>query len=123
MIGSALGVAFLSFAITVALGSPLIDARRHAHGPVACGLSFVLAPSLTIIADTISSGAGVYNIVWLGMLLSGIGWGCSEAVINPLTTTLYPDDKTHKLNVLHAWWPAGIIIGGLAGLAIGALRP
>ena len=56
------------------------------------------------------------------MLLSGMGWGCSEAVINPLTTTLYPEDKTHKLNVLHAWWPAGIIIGGLAGLAIGALN-
>ena len=61
-------------------------------------------------------------MVWLGMLLSGIGWGCSEAVINPLTTTLYPDDKTHKLNVLHAWWPGGIIIGGLAGLALGALN-
>jgi MFS family permease len=61
-------------------------------------------------------------MVWLGMLLSGAGWGCSEAVINPLTTTLYPDDKTHRLNVLHAWWPGGIIIGGLAGLGIGALH-
>ena len=27
----------------------------------------------------------------------------------------------YRLNVLHAWWPAGIIIGGLVGLAIGAL--
>lgn len=122
MIGSALGVAFLSFAITVALGSPLIDALGMRTVLFVCGLSFVLGTGLTVAADKISSGAGIYNMVWLGMLLSGIGWGCSEAVINPLTTTLYPDDKTHKLNVLHAWWPAGIIIGGLAGLALGALN-
>ncbi|MGH9800992.1 MAG: MFS transporter, partial [Blastocatellia bacterium] len=27
----------------------------------------------------------------------------------------YPTEKTHKLNVLHAWWPGGLIIGGLLG--------
>ena len=122
LVGAALGVAFLGFAITVAVGSPLIDAIGMRTVLLLCALSFISGTTLTILADRISSGAGVYTIVWLGMLLSGIGWGCSEAVINPLTTTLYPDDKTHKLNVLHAWWPAGIIIGGLAGLAIGALH-
>jgi len=34
---------------------------------------------------------------------------------------LYPEDKTHRLNVLHAWWPGGIIIGGLLGLGLSAL--
>ena len=87
-----------------------------------CALSFVTGTGLTILASQIATGTGVYNTVWWGMLLSGVGWGCSEAVINPLTTTLYPDDKTHKLNVLHAWWPGGVIIGGVAGLAIGALN-
>lgn len=122
LVGSALGVAFLGFAITVAVGSPLIDAVGMRTVLLACGLAFISGTTLTILADRISSGTGIYNIVWFGMLLSGIGWGCSEAVINPLTTTLYPDDKTHRLNVLHAWWPAGIIIGGLAGLALGALQ-
>jgi uncharacterized protein YicC (UPF0701 family) len=55
------------------------------------------------------------------MLIIGIGQGLVETVINPLAATLYPDDKTHKLNVLHAWWPGGIIIGGLLGLFQGAL--
>ena len=49
----------------------------------------------------------------IGMLFIGVGQGLVETVINPLAATLYPDDKTHKLNVLHAWWPGGIIIGGL----------
>ncbi|MBY0496627.1 MAG: MFS transporter [Cyanobacteria bacterium] len=122
MVGSALGVAFLGFAITVAVGSPLIDAVGMRTVLLLCGGVFVAGTGLTIFADQLASGAGVYRMVWLGMLLSGIGWGSSEAVINPLTTTLYPDDKTHKLNVLHAWWPGGIIIGGLAGLAIGAMN-
>ena len=122
LVGSALGVAFLGFAITVAVGSPLIDAVGMRTVLLLCGLSFASGTVLTILADRIASGPGVYTIVWWGMLLSGIGWGSSEAVINPLTTTLYPDDKVHKLNVLHAWWPAGIIIGGLAGLGIGALH-
>ena len=122
MVGSALGVAFLSFAITVAVGSPLIDAVGMRTVLLLCGLTFVTGTGLTILADQLGTGTGVYNFVWMGMLLSGMGWGCSEAVINPLTTTLYPDDKTHKLNVLHAWWPAGIIIGGVAGLALGALN-
>jgi MFS family permease len=119
LVGSALGVAFLSFAITLAVGSPLIDAVGMRTVLVICGLSFVIGTGCVVSADSVG-GEGVYYLVWLGMLFCGIGWGCSEAVINPLTTTLYPDDKTHKLNVLHAWWPGGIIIGGLAGLAVGA---
>jgi MFS family permease len=121
MLGSALGIAFLGFAFTVAFGSSLLDFLGMRRILTLCSLSFIVGTLLTIFADSIAHGAGVYNVVWLGMLLSGVGWGCSEAVINPLTTTLYPNDKTHRLNVLHAWWPGGLIIGGLVGLAIGGL--
>ena len=30
-----------------------------------------------------------------------------------LTATLYPEEKTHYLNILHAGWPGGLILGGL----------
>jgi hypothetical protein len=36
-----------------------------------------------------------------------------EAVCNPLIATLYPEDKTQKLTLFHAWFPGGIVIGGL----------
>jgi len=52
------------------------------------------------------------------MVVIGIGWGLVETVINPLTTAIYPTEKTARLNTLHAWWPGGIIIGGLLGLAL-----
>ena len=35
------------------------------------------------------------------------------AVINPMIAQLYPEDQTHYLNILHAGWPGGMIIGGL----------
>jgi MFS family permease len=119
MIGKVMAAVFLSFAITLAVGSPLIDAVGMRTVLFICGGSFVVGTALVICADKLASGDSVYSVAWLGMLLNGVGWGCSEAVINPLTTTLYPDDKTHKLNVLHAWWPGGIIIGSLLGLAVG----
>jgi MFS family permease len=39
-----------------------------------------------------------------------------------MVTALYPEEKTHRLNILHAWWPAGIVIGGLLGIGLGALQ-
>jgi fucose permease len=34
---------------------------------------------------------------------------------------MYPDDKTKKLNQFHVWFPAGIVIGGLAVFGLAAL--
>ena len=76
----------------------------------------------TLIILFTSQLAGVlstYWIIWIGMAVSGVGWGLVETTINPLTATLYPEDKTHRLNVLHAWWPCGLIIGGVLGILIG----
>ncbi len=47
------------------------------------------------------------------MFLFAIGNGIAEAVVNPLVATLFPNNKTHFLNILHAGWPAGLIVGGL----------
>ncbi len=47
------------------------------------------------------------------MWLFALANGTCEAVINPLAATLYPKEKTHYLNILHAGWPAGLILGGL----------
>ncbi|HMJ90670.1 MAG TPA: MFS transporter, partial [Candidatus Acidoferrum sp.] len=43
-----------------------------------------------------------------------------EAVVNPLVATLFPNNKTHYLNILHAGWPAGLVLGGLASTFMAA---
>jgi len=41
-----------------------------------------------------------------------------ETVTNPMVAALYPDEKTSKLNAVHAWWPGGLVIGGLLGVGM-----
>jgi MFS family permease len=41
-----------------------------------------------------------------------------ESVINPVVATIYKDNKTHWLNVLHAGWPGGLALGGLLSIAV-----
>lgn len=54
--------------------------------------------------------------LWAAAFVIGSANGLVEICINPLAATIYPDDKTHKLNVLHAWWPGGLILAGLIAL-------
>ncbi len=120
LLAAALGAAFLSFAITLFVASALLDQIGMKRCLVGAGVCFFAGPLLVITAGHLASGMTVYTLVWLGMLLAGIGWGLTEAAINPLTAQIYPDDTTHRLNVLHAWFPGGIIIGGLAGFFLSA---
>src|SRR5262245_56089604 len=41
--------------------------------------------------------------------------GTLEAVANPLVATLFPHNRTHYLNILHASWPAGLVLGSATG--------
>jgi MFS family permease len=121
MIASVLGVPFLGFALTIALGSPLLDAIGMALFLPLAGLCLGAGSLIMVFAGRLSSGAGVYNVLWAGAAVAGVGWGLVEAVINPLIATLYSDEKAAKLNSLHAWWPGGLVIGGLAGVLLSAL--
>lgn len=70
------------------------------------------------IAFTIISPMYGFPVLLASTLLVGLANGTVEAVINPLAATMYPEEKTHKLNVLHAWWPGGLVIGGLLTAAL-----
>lgn len=119
MIANVLGVPFLGFAFTIAIGSPLLDLIGAALLLPLSGVCFILGTLTILFASSISSGPGVYNVIWFGAVITGIGWGLVETVINPLTATIYSNEKTARLNALHAWWPGGLIVGGLLGYGLG----
>jgi MFS family permease len=119
MIGAILGVPFLGFAFTIALGSPLLDAVGMAIMLPLSGVCFIAGTLVILFASALASGGSVYTVLLIGAAITGIGWGLVETVINPLIATLYPDEKTAKLNALHAWWPGGLIAGGLLGYGLG----
>src|SRR6476660_6464942 len=112
----------MGHAVTIAVGSPLLDYLGMGRLLGLSSLCFIVGTLIVSFADHLRFGLPIFWVIWLGMLLIGVGQGSVETVINPLAATLYPDDKTHKLNVLHAWWPGGIIIGGLASLALGQMN-
>jgi MFS family permease len=119
MIGDILGLAFLGFAFTIAIGSPLLDKIGMAVMLPLSGVAFVCGTLLFVFADQLAGGAAIYHVLQAAAVVTGIGWGLVETVINPLTATLYPDEKTARLNELHAWWPGGLIAGGLLGYLLG----
>ena len=121
MIATILGLPFLGFALTIAIGSPLLDAIGMALLLPLSAVCFTIGALIMIFAGSIASGAEVYNVLWTGALVTGVGWGLVETVTNPLIAALYPDEKAVKLNVLHAWWPGGLVIGGLLGVAMSAV--
>jgi MFS family permease len=56
--------------------------------------------------------------LFFSTLLIGMANGLVEGVTNPLIATLYTNEKTKKLNQFHAWWPGGVVIGGLVAFAL-----
>jgi len=121
MIANVLGLPFLGFALTIAIGSPLLDYIGMGLLLPMAGVCFTAGALIMMFAGSLAGGPGVYNVIWVGALVTGIGWGLVETVVNPLIASLYPEEKTGKLNTLHAWWPGGLVVGGLLGVAMSSL--
>ncbi len=120
MLGEALGVTFTGFAFTLLFGSALVDIVGMKRMLLLSALAYIAGALGLLAATTMAVGTSVETLVMVSLLLTGLGWGAVEAASNPMVAALYPEEKTHRLNILHAWWPAGIVVGGLLGVAIGA---
>jgi MFS family permease len=111
LVGIFAGKAFLGFAAAILIGGPLCDALGMRTLLCVAWLLHVSGVLLTIFAPS-------YGVLESATFIVGLGNGLVEGVINPLIATVYADEKTHKLNVLHAWWPGGLVIGGLSAYAL-----
>ena len=110
-----LGIAFSGFACTLFFGSVFLERIGMGRSLFLAGLSLFVGTALVVFSDRWGSVDRAYQLLRLGYLFSGFGWGFVEAASNPLIAALYPEEKTHRLNVLHAWWPAGVMLGGILG--------
>ena len=115
-----LAIAFTGFAVTLFLGSVFLNQLGIGRSLFLSGLCLFSGTGLVVFSEQIGAGDAVFRVLWLGYLLTGLGWGFVEAASNPLIATLYPEEKTHRLNVLHAWWPAGVMVGGIVGALLGS---
>lgn len=122
LVGQVLGATFIGFALTLLFGSALVDLVGMRRMLLFSALGYIVGSGMVIIASVIPPTPASYWLIFSGFLLTGLGWGAVEAASNPMVAAVYPEEKTHRLNILHAWWPAGIVVGGLVGIAFAALH-
>jgi MFS family permease len=114
-LGLILGPAFWGFTLSILIGGSLVDFFGMRRLLLISAAGYLIGPAAIIFAPRNESSFGV---LYGAMLILGLSQGLVEGVINPLCATMYPNEKTRRMNILHAWWPGGLIIGGLASYGI-----
>ncbi len=110
--GEILGVGLWPFALSIILFSLVIDRIGYGRSLAFAFICHVLSAIITIFATG-------YQMLYWGTFILALGNGAVEAVINPVVATIYPKEKTKWLNILHAGWPGGLVLGGLLALILG----
>ncbi|MBS1598632.1 MAG: MFS transporter [Bacteroidetes bacterium] len=105
-LGTIAATAFWGFPLAIIIGGMIVDIIGMKKLLVLAFLFHLAGILLTIFA-------GGYWTLFLSTLLIGIANGTVEAACNPLVASLFPENKTVRLNYFHLWFPGGIVIGTL----------
>ena len=105
-LGLIASMAFLGFPVANLIGGPLCDV-------VGMGRLLILAFIAHLLGITLTIFASGFWTLFISTFFVGFANGMVEAACNPLVATLYPDNKTTRLNNFHMWFPGGLVIGGL----------
>ncbi len=105
-VGWIVGTAFWGFTLAMIFGGPLVDI-------IGLGRIISIAFFCHVAGIVLTIAATGFWTLFVSTLLIGVANGSVEAACNPLITSMYTDEKTRRLNRFHAWFPTGIVIGGL----------
>ena len=121
--GAIMGAGFLGFGMMIFFGGILVEKFGYKKllllafvlHLVSAAMIFLVDPMFSSLVETDPAAATnkAFSVLWWSVFLFSICQGLYEAVINPLVAQLYPENQTHYLNILHAGWPGGMILGGL----------
>ncbi len=118
-LGAIGGAGLTGFCFGVIIGGLVVDKIGYGKLIVAAFLFHLLSAFVTFAATKGQAQDTAYMFLYLGTFIFSLANGTLEAVANPLVSTLFPHNRTHYLNILHASWPAGLVIGGLIGWILG----
>ena len=111
-LGAIGGAGFTGFCFGIIIGGVVCDKIGYGKLVIAAFACHVLSAFVTFGA---TNPQNAYMMLTWGMFIFAFANGTLEAVANPLVATLFPNNRTHYLNILHASWPLGRIIGVCAG--------
>jgi MFS family permease len=110
--GQITGAGLTGFCFGIILGGVIVDKIGYGKLVALAFLGHVLSALVTFSASTPDNA---YQLLFWGSFIFAFANGTLEAVANPLVATIYPNNRTHYLNILHASWPAGMVLGTVAG--------
>jgi MFS family permease len=111
-LGAIGGAGFTGFCFGIIAGGIVVDKIGYGKLVILAFATHVLSAFVTFGASTPENA---YTFLYWGMFLFAYANGTLEAVANPLVATAFPENRTHYLNILHASWPAGLVLGGIIG--------
>jgi MFS family permease len=112
--GALQGVGLFPFALSIIFFSLIVDRIGY-------GRAMAFGWVLHVLSAIITITAGSYPALYIGTFLFSLANGTIEAVVNPVTATLFRKDKTSRLIMLHSGWAAGLVLGGLMAIALSDL--
>ena len=118
-LGAIGGAGFTSFCFGIMIGGVVVDKIGYGKLVVAAFALHVISAFVTFGATKGMDPALAYQFLFWGMFAFGAANGTLEAVANPLVATLFPKNRSHYLNILHASWPLGMVFGGVIGWVLG----
>jgi MFS family permease len=118
-LGAIGGAGLTGFCFGVIIGGLVVDKIGYGKLIIAAFVMHLLSAFVTFAATKGQAQDTAYMFLYLGTFIFSLANGTLEAVANPLVSTLFPKNRTHYLNILHASWPAGLVIGGLIGWILG----
>lgn len=119
-LGAIGGAGFTGFCFGIIIGGVVVDKIGYGKLVLAAFLFHVISAFITFAATKGQAQETAYNFLYWGTWIFALANGTLEAVANPLVATLFPKNRTHYLNILHASWPLGLVIGGLIGWTLGS---
>ena len=125
-LGTITGMGFVGGGLTIILFSTITDRIGYKSILIGAFVLHALSAVVTLAATPIYAEFGkqaTYNCLYWGMFMFSLANGLCETAINPLVATLFRQKKTHYLNMLHAGWPGGLILGGLVAYFFCGSKP
>ena len=109
------GAGFTGFCFGIIIGGLIADKIGYGKLIVTALILHALSAFVTFAANDGMATRTAFVILWSGTFIFALANGTLEAVANPLVATLFPEKRTHYLNILHASWPAGLVLGSFIG--------
>jgi len=109
------GAAGIGFCLGIIGGGVIADKIGYGKLVFAAFAMHVVSAFVTFAAVEGTPTERAYLLLYWGTFIFSMANGTLEAVANPLVATLFPHNRTHYLNILHASWPAGLVLGSAAG--------